>query len=320
LLDNLIVLSQGRPVYAGNARACPAYLEALGHPIPEHFNPFEHIIGLSSIDSRSPEREVESQAQLAILRTAWAAKSAQIYAVKQSDHSATQTNGASSPTSTKLLPRQRSRCSALQRIQILTHRTWKVTYRDRLGATASIIEAIVLGLITGWTFYQVPSDLSGIRTREGALWAATTMQSYLVLIMETYRLTIDIQVFDRERKEGVSSATAFVASRRLSRLLLEDIPVPFLYSTIFYFMAGFRHQADQYLVFFGVGLLLHFAAVNLATLCVALNRHFMVASLIANCAFTIQSLAGGFFVNTAEISVWLRWTKWTAYTVSFLRC
>src|SRR4051794_28709855 len=107
-------------------------------------------------------------------------------------------------------------------------------------------------------------------------------------------------------------------SRGAASFLIEDLPVPLIYSIIFYFMAGFRSDAAQFLTFFGTAILLHYVAVNLATVCVAVSRDFLRASLIANLSFTLQSLGGGFFVNAGNITVWLRWTKWTAYAVSAL--
>jgi hypothetical protein len=173
-----------------------------------------------------------------------------------------------------------------------------------------------MGIITGWIFWQVSGDLAGIRSREGALWSAAALQGYLILIFETFRLTLDIKIFHREHKEGVSSAVAFVVSRRLARALLEDFPVPLIYSTLLYFMAGFRPEAHQFLVFFSVNFLLHITAVNVATFCVAVHRNFLISSLVANMVYTIQSMAGGFFVNASNIAIWLRWTKWIAYVVS----
>jgi hypothetical protein len=206
----------------------------------------------------------------------------------------------------------------LREVQVLTRRTWTVTCRDRLGLLASLIEALTMGVMCGLIFLRLGSDLAGIRSREGAMYTASALQGYLILLFETYRLTVDIEVFDRERSEGAVSAAGFMISRRAARFLIEDFPIPFIYSVIFYFMAGFRSDPAQFLTFFGIVLLLHYVAVNLATVCVAVSRNFLSASLIANLCFTLQSLGGGFFVNAQNIAVWLRWTKWTAYAVSTL--
>lgn len=46
-------------------------------------------------------------------------------------------------------------------------------------------------------------------------------------MFETYRMSMDIQIFDRERSEGVVTVPAFLVSRRLAKLI-EDVPVSLL--------------------------------------------------------------------------------------------
>lgn len=90
---------------------------------------------------------------------------------------------------------------------------------------------------------------------------------------------------------------------------MEDVPVPLIFSVIFYFMAGFRPLASQFFVFFGVTLLSQYIAVNYATLCVAVSRDFAGATFIANMGFTLQSLGCGYFVQANQIPIWVRWLK-----------
>ena len=81
-----------------------------------------------------------------------------------------------------------------------------------------------------------------------------------------------MRVFDRERADNCVSALPFLLSRRLARLLTEDVPVPFLFSSIFYFMAGFDRQVDRFFTFFAISLLNHFISVNCALFCVTARR------------------------------------------------
>jgi hypothetical protein len=97
-----------------------------------------------------------------------------------------------------------------------------------------------MAVINGWVFLRLPRTLTGIRSRQGSLYTASSLNGYLILLFETFRLTTDIQVFDRERNEGIVGVPAFLLSRRVARLPLEDLPVPILFSVIFYFMVGYR--------------------------------------------------------------------------------
>jgi hypothetical protein len=177
----------------------------------------------------------------------------------------------------------------------------------------SLAEAISMAVITGWIFLQVDGSLSGIRSRQGALYNAAALQGYLILLYETYRLTTDIQLFDEEARQGVVSIPAFLISRRLARIFIEDIPVPLIFSLIYYFLCGFRTDGGQFLTFFSIILLHQYIAVCFAMTCVAVSRHFAGASLVANLAYTLQSMACGYFIQANTIPIYVRWTKWIAY-------
>jgi ABC-type multidrug transport system ATPase subunit len=182
-----------------------------------------------------------------------------------------------------------------------------------MGMFGSLLEAISMAIITGWIFLQVDGSLSGIRSRQGALYNAAALQGYLILLFETYRLTDDIQLFDEEARQGVTSIPAFLISRRLARFFIEDLPVPLIFSLIYYFMVGFRADGGEFLTFFSVILLEHYIAVCFAMVCVAVSRNFAGASLVANLAYTLQSMACGYFIQSNTIPIYVRWTKWTAY-------
>ena len=152
----------------------------------------------------------------------------------------------------ELAPKNRSQprnSSFANEVMVQTTRTFKTTTRDPMGIFDSLTEAIILGIIAGWIFIKLDGTLSGIRSRESALYTAAALQGYLILLYETYRLTLDIAVFDRERDEHVVGVLSFLMSRRLARLILEDITVPLILSTIFYLLVGFRPLASQFFAF-----------------------------------------------------------------------
>ena len=317
LFDNVVLLAKGSPVYFGSAVAAPTYFENLGYELPPFVNPAEHLIDLAAVDTRTEELEASSLVRVNRLHQSW---QREITSRKETGPIATaekldtnwdaeKATGAGQDMS-KATPKQ---TSLTRQVKVLTSRTFKVTLRDPLGVFGSLFESVGMAIIMGWIFLSLPKTLSGIRSREGALYTAAALQGYLILLYDTYRLTIDIELFDRERSEGVVSVTAFLISRRAARAFLEDLPVPLLFSTIFYFMAGFEADARTFFIFFAVTLLSQYIAVTFATLCVAVSRNFAGATLIGNMGYTLQSFACGFFVQSKQIPVYVRWLKWTAY-------
>ncbi|KAL8653372.1 MAG: hypothetical protein Q9226_003875 [Calogaya cf. arnoldii] len=306
LFDRLVLLSGGACVYSGLAKDSVSYFESLGFALPAFVNPAEFLVDLAAVDIRSPELEKESSTRVDMLKEAWRTSSENRTSWVADEKNETELVQAKSR-------RGRKHASLCRQIKVLTARTFKMTYRDPMGMVGSLLEVFSMAIITGWIFINLEGSLAGIRSREGALYTASSLQGYLILLFETYRLTIDIELFDREYAEGVVSVPSFLISRRLARVFVEDLPVPLIYSVIFYFMVGFDARSSQFFVFFAVNLLLHYIAVTLSMLCVSVSRNFAGASLIANMAYTLQSLGCGYFVQSNQIPVWIRWLKWTAY-------
>lgn len=308
VVDNIILLARGAVVYSGPRSNCIEYFKAQNHQLPSFVNPFDFIIDVASIDLRSEQSERTSLSRVAALHAAWTQESART--IRPLSEQA----GVLTPFDANAGGLGQAIINWSHRMYVHTHRNWVTTVRDRLGLLAAILEAVGMGIASGWIYFGLGEDLTGIRSRQGAFFACVSLQPYLIMLFETYRLTIDIAIFDRELAEGVTSAFTFITSRRLARLFLEDVPVPFIFSTIFYFMAGFRSEAGQFFTFFGLTTLIHLLSVMVAMFCVAANRHFMIASIIANAMFTVQSFGSGFVINTRTIAIWLRWIKWVAYS------
>lgn len=310
LFDNIVILTRGSPVYSGDACECISWFESQGFPLPAFVNPAEFVIDIAAIDNRTPELETESSLRVETIKRNWGQESEKLFLPlggvisqphQQRRHA--RTHG------------HKERAGFLRQLRVLTCRTFKVTYRDPMGMTAAILEAVLLGAITGYMFWNVGRDQAGIRSRQGGLYITAGLQGYLILLFEVYRLTIDMPTFDRENSENCVDALPFILSRRLARMPTEDVPVPFIFSVLMYFMSGFDRDVGKFFTFFAITLLNQYVSVTCAMACVTAVRHFPGASLMANLVYTIQSIACGMFVQSSSIPVYVRWIKWAAYNV-----
>lgn len=309
LFDNVILLSRGASLYSGPANGSIAHFEECGHQLPPFVNPAEFLIDLAAYDNRSEEAEAISRARVESLKAIWKEKSTEIHREEK--------EGQSNNDSAFLLSDYKELHKDVtfsRQFRVLTARTFKVTIRDPMGVAGSLFEAIGMSVISGWIFLNLDTTLSGIRSRQGSLYTASSLNGYLILLYETFRLTTDIQLFDRERIEGIVGVPAFLLSRRVARLPLEDLPVPILFSIIYYFMVGYRLGSSEFFMFLALNILTQYTAVTYAAVCIGLSRNFPGASLAANLSFTLQSVACGYFVQSNQIPVYVRWLKWVAYT------
>jgi len=131
LFDNVILLSRGKPAYAGSAKDCLSYFAKLGHEMPPFTNPAEYLIDVVSVDNRSVEAEAAAQERVGRVIEAWRAN----------PNSNLDEKGGSRAPSTALTKSQGkerpvNRTSFIQQTWVLTARTWTVTIRDPMGKPA----------------------------------------------------------------------------------------------------------------------------------------------------------------------------------------
>lgn len=311
MLDGILVLSRGGTcVYSGQREGCLGWFEGLGFEIGRHVNPAEFVVDIAAVDNRSPELERESVERVSRLKDAWADEAGRRFAAGGVDGDEKGLVATEEGESERVV---KTATPFLRQVRVLTSRSFKVTHRDPMGMAAAIMEAVLMGIVSGYIFFNLARDQSGIRSREGALYTASALQGYLYLVFEVYRLTIDIPTFDREHSEGCADPLPFLISRRLSRLFTEDFPVPFLFSVIFYFMAGFDRDPTKFFIFFSIVLINHYISITCAMACVAAVRNFPGASLISNLLYTLQSVACGYLIQTNTIPIYVRWLKWISY-------
>ncbi|GMG34310.1 unnamed protein product [Aspergillus oryzae] len=308
LFDNVVLLARGSVLYSGLSSRSLSYFENHGHVIPPFVNPAEFLIDLAAIDNRTEELEAASLARVDFLKTSWRTEEK-----TEKEVLGSRKDDEKSITRAQAIPIARA-VSFSRQFRVLTSRTFKTTIRDPMGLAGSLLEAVGMGVISGWIFLQLDESQAGIRSRQGSLYTSSSLNGYLILLYETYRLTIDIRQFDRERTEGVVGVPAFLLSRRAARLPLEDLPVPIIFAVIFYFMVGYRLSVGQFFIFLALTILTHYIAITFAAVSIGIARSFPGASLVGNLSFTVQSFACGYFVQSNQIPVYVRWLKWVAYT------
>jgi ABC-type multidrug transport system ATPase subunit len=202
----------------------------------------------------------------------------------------------------------------MRELVVLTARSMKMFVRDPKALAGAWGGALAMAVINGWVFMNMDRSLAGIRSREGSLWNATELYGYLILVNELYRMNVDIKLFDHERQDGITSAAGFLLSRRASKLLLEDLTIPPCFTLIYYFFAGYNHSAHQFFIFLVMMLLSHFNAISFAALSTAISRHFLLAGFLGNLYFTLQMVAAGYFIPSAQMPVYIGWLRWITHT------
>ena len=92
-----------------------------------------------------------------------------------------------------------------------------------------------LGVALGLAFLNPPETPAGIQTFKTIIFQSTPAFFYLSIIIAVAVWVVELQVFDREREDGLYSAVPFVLASTIS-FLPANIVFPMIYGIIIYFM------------------------------------------------------------------------------------
>jgi hypothetical protein len=205
-------LSAGQTVYTGNVTETLPYFDQIGFPCPPQVNPADHLIDISTIDTRTPEAETDSTAKLYSLLLSW--KRTQLVSPS---------GELLAPSTSSQMSTNSSPVSLFRQTWYLSTRSFWITIRDPLGLGGFLFEAIIIGTFVGVIFYKIPSTLTGIRTMQGFIYTILGLQGYTILLFTTWKVSVDMKLYDRERQDKMYSPLAFVLGYRLSHLVTEGM-------------------------------------------------------------------------------------------------
>lgn len=168
LFDRILLLSQGQAVYSGPTEEAVGWFDRIvPGAFSVHMNPADYLITVTAIDSRTPDAEVKTRAQLHMLTEAWRKESLVRFPSTPSDVGERQ----------RVVEKKiSSKPPMLRQTWVLTRRLLATTVRDPMGLTASWVEAVIMGIVCGLIFLHIPESLSGIRSRLAALYIAAGLQ------------------------------------------------------------------------------------------------------------------------------------------------
>jgi ABC-type multidrug transport system ATPase subunit len=299
LFDKILLLSEGKQMYFGDAKECVNYFAKLGYPVPNQMNPTDHFLDTISLDSRTEEALKESQKRIEYFSQEFQKELNQ--ALYQ--NRLTINNIQSSFEISTEYP-----SSFFKQLAVLTHRNFYVIIRSHEATIAKIVQALFLGLIIGLIYLQIGLTQQSVQDRQGLLYLLVVNQAFGGMFSALILFQQEKEIFYSERRAGLYRVSSFFISKFFSELPWTFL-TPLLFGTVCYFMAGLQMSAEKY----GINMLaLCFTALAAQGMGFAISTgspNMEVANLIAPLIVVILFLFGGFFANLDSIPVYFIWLE-----------
>ena len=323
MFDQLMLLTDGRLAYIGDAHGAVGYFETLQFKCPNLTNPADFFMDITSVDHRSETRETNSRCRVTVFaaqaqarRLGEAAAEAALRALDESrggDVEDPTSSVDAAPAATT-----RTHASWLYQFRLLLVRAFKCQRRDIVGVGITYFVDILYALLLAGLYRGVSDNQEGVQNRLGCLFFIVLNLAYSSALPSINLFAGEKDIVLREQASGAYSTSAYY----LSKLVAEfpKLSSKLVFCTMVYWIVGFNPDPIRY-VKFVVIILCEVLAAQAVGMVMATGMPIGAALALGPACITVFTLFGGIYLNMDSIpdgAGWVRYVDFIYYAFSAL--
>ncbi|KAJ6666954.1 hypothetical protein lerEdw1_018956 [Lerista edwardsae] len=253
VFDKICIMSFGELIFCGGPSDMITFFSDCGYTCPEHSSPFDFYVDLTSIDTRSKEREVETYTRVQTICSAY--KNSEIFHRTLEAIEETKCN-------VKELPPIPFKCKeaplAHTKVWILLRRTMRNLSRDKTGIIMRLSQNLLFGLFVAFFLLRLNNDIlkGAIQDRVGFFYQCVSAMPYTGLLNAVALFPALRAVGDQESKDGLYQKWQMLLAYILHFLPFSIISIA-LFGTFMYWTIGLYPEASNFGYFCAAVLVPH---------------------------------------------------------------
>lgn len=288
LFDQLMLISDGKFIYQGDAAEGTNYFASIGHPCPEYANPADHYIQITHTYDRENLYESYNRNILPSIRDAISespCKDLNFHQIEQ----------------------ELNYCS-----QKVAYRAIVLFFRHPVLFKARLLMIILIAVLMISLYAPLDDENTpaALFDRTGALYFYT-LANFLVSLMGT-ALTFPVErpVFLREQNSKIYPLIAYFLGRQAV-----DIPLsifsPALLALLIYYFLGFNTYAfSNFLYFVMVSVFLSLSAGGFGLLVGSFLTNPITAATSVSALTIPFNIVSGYYINVKNIPFYIAWLQY----------
>lgn len=216
MFDKLLVLSEGRTMYYGDAKDAVLHFEKYGYSCPESFNPSDFFLDLLSPDNRSPEAQHETRNRILFLGDSWQKETKDEEVIVEAEEQF---------ISVRAIGTDQGLSKTFNAFRLLCWRCWVQQVRNKGAIIAKFVSSIVFALILGGIYSKDTRTQQGIQNMKGILFFLIINQSFNSIIAVLNSFPREKLIVNRERDGRAYNTVAYCLAKFLVELPLNLIPI-----------------------------------------------------------------------------------------------
>ncbi|XP_064504441.1 ATP-binding cassette sub-family G member 5 isoform X2 [Pseudopipra pipra] len=252
LFDKIAIMSFGEMVFCGNPMEMITFFSDCGYSCPEQSNPFDYFVDLTSVDTRSKERELETYSRVQEIVSSY--KNSEIFSKVLTAIEKTKYMKDLPPIPLK----NKDSPSTFYKIWVLLRRTTRNFSRDKTGIIMRLLQNLLFGLFIAFFLLRLKNDLvkGAVQDRVGLVYQCVSAPPYTGMLNAVALFTPLRAISDQESKDGLYKKWQMLVAYIVHFLPFSVISVA-IFSVFIYWTIGLYPDASRFGIFFAAVLASH---------------------------------------------------------------
>ncbi|NXL91461.1 ABCG5 protein, partial [Alectura lathami] len=252
LFDKIAIMSFGEMVFCGNPMEMITFFSNCGYSCPEQSNPFDFYVDLTSVDTRSKERELETYRRVQEITSAY--RNSEIFSRILAAIERTRGMKELPPIPFK----NKDSPSTFVKLWILLRRITRNFFRDKMGVIMRLLQNLLFGLFVAFFLLRLRTDLEkgAVQDRVGLIYQCVSAPPYVGMLNAVALFPPLRAISDQESKDGLYQKWQMLLAYIIHFLPFSVISVA-IFSTFMYWTVGLYPDASRFGIFFAVVLASH---------------------------------------------------------------
>ncbi|XP_032033882.1 ATP-binding cassette sub-family G member 5 [Hylobates moloch] len=299
LFDKIAILSFGELIFCGTPAEMLDFFHECGYPCPEHSNPFDFYMDLTSVDTQSKEREIETSKRVQMIESAYK-KSAICHKtlenIERMKHLKTL---PMVPFKTKDSP------GVFSKLGVLLRRVTRNLVRNKLAVIMRLLQNLIMGLFLLFFVLRVQSNVlkGAIQDRVGLLYQFVGATPYTGMLNAVNLFPVLRAVSDQESQDGLYQKWQMMLAYAL-HVLPFSVVATMIFSSVCYWALGLHPEVARFGYFSAALLAPHLIGefLTLVLLGIVQNPN-IVNSVVALLSIAGVLVGSGFLRNIQEMPI-----------------
>uniref|UniRef100_H3B7S9 ATP binding cassette subfamily G member 5 n=2 Tax=Latimeria chalumnae TaxID=7897 RepID=H3B7S9_LATCH len=309
LFDKIGIMSCGELVFCGEPTEMVEFFSAVGYVCPEYSNPFDFYVDLTSVDTRSKEREIETYSRVQIIASVYHNSEMFQEMVQNMKKTQQMKHLPSIPFKSKESP------STFYKLWVLLRRLGKDLSRNRIGIAMRLFQNLIFGLLIAFFLMRLDQDVlkGAVQNRVGVIYQCVSAPPYTGMLNAVALFPTLRAVSDQESKDGLYQKWQMLLAYVFHILPFSIVSVA-IFCSFFYWCVGMYPDFTRFLCFSAVTLVPHIIGefLTLVLLGVVQNPN------IVNSGVALLNVAGlligsGFLRTYQEMSEPFSWLSFLTF-------